>query len=87
MSAENPVETINLNVRAMLAIMRNAGLEVESFKEEGKGVGAGEGKKLRKKRSREADVEESDDVEDDDVVDEILTERCKETRWVKVDIY
>jgi hypothetical protein len=79
MNAENPVETIRLNVRAMLAVMRNSGLEVEAYKEEVEGV-----KRKKDEKVAKGEQAQAEDVHD---VDEILTENCKEERWLRIDIY
>ena len=73
MSAENPVEIIRLNVRAMLAMMRGAGLDVEGYTDEKQG--------RRREKNDELEVEDEDDEDD------ILTDRCKEERWVRVELY
>ncbi|EXJ61818.1 hypothetical protein A1O7_02248 [Cladophialophora yegresii CBS 114405] len=80
MNAENPVETIRLNVRAMLAVMRNSGLEVEAYKDEVESVQ----KKKDEKAPNGGEEAQAEDVND---MDEILTENCKEERWLRVDIY
>lgn len=56
MKSQDPEETIQLNVRAVLSIMRGQGLEVESYN-----------------GGKENDGE-----------DDILTERCRERRFLKV---
>ena len=71
------METIRLNVRAMLALMRGVGLEIEAYEDEAKAV---ERRKAKLAES-EAGEEEIDDV------DMILTEDCREERWLRVDIY
>lgn len=60
MNAESPEETIALNVRAVLGVMRNVGLEVARHR-------------------YKHDQEEEDE-------DEILTDRCKEERFVRVEL-
>ncbi|KIW70129.1 hypothetical protein PV04_02430 [Phialophora macrospora] len=79
MNAENPVETIRLNVRAMLAVMRNSGLEVEAYQEAVERV----------KKNKEEKVANGEQAQEGDVhdVDGILTENCKEERWLRIDIY
>ena len=82
MSAENPVETIHLNVRAILGVMRNSGLEVEALPEN---KPSGRRKRSRNKK-RSTDI--LDDLDADfDLVDDILTDRCKEARWERLDLY
>ncbi|ETI19746.1 hypothetical protein G647_08759 [Cladophialophora carrionii CBS 160.54] len=80
MNAENPVETIRLNVRAMLAVMRNSGLEVEAYKDEVESVK----RKKDDKALQQGEQAQARDVHD---VDDILTENCKEERWLRIDIY
>ncbi|OAP64389.1 hypothetical protein AYL99_00361 [Fonsecaea erecta] len=82
MNAESPVETIRLNVRAMLAVMRNAGLDVESYRADC----VREKKKTQMPPQRDEDDNDDDD-DGDKGVDPILTERCKEERFLRVDIY
>ncbi|KIW31119.1 uncharacterized protein PV07_02797 [Cladophialophora immunda] len=81
MNAESPVETIRLNVRAMLGVMRNMGLDVEGYRDDC----------VREKRKAQAHPRREEEVEDDcdehDRVDPILTERCKEERFLRVDLY
>ncbi|KIX94855.1 uncharacterized protein Z520_09545 [Fonsecaea multimorphosa CBS 102226] len=79
MNAESPVETIRLNVRAMLAVMRNVGLDIESYRDDC----AREKKKAQTPPRRDED-EDYDELEE---LDPILTERCKEERFLRVDIY
>ena len=78
MNAENPVETIQLNVRAMLAVMRNAGLDVEVYRDK---------QDKSEKKCKAEKAEGGDEVEAADEDDQLLTEECKEERWVRVDIY
>jgi hypothetical protein len=75
MNAQEPVETINLNVRAILAVMRGVGLEVEPYRSP-----EADGKK---ERTMDEDEDESENYE---VEDTILTERCKEKRFLPVSL-
>jgi len=75
MNAQEPVETINLNVRAILAVMRGAGLEVEPYRSP-----EADGKK---ERTTDEDEDESENYE---VEDTILTERCQEKRFLPVSL-
>lgn len=105
MNAESPIETIRLNVRAMLAIMRNAGLPVEGHKEDGIDAVSRQKRATteRWRRSIIPPAAEVDDIlseleMDDDAAkqhlhhhyhehDPILTEHCKEERFIRLDLY
>ncbi|KAH0837541.1 hypothetical protein AYO21_05029 [Fonsecaea monophora] len=81
MNAESPVETIRLNVRAMLAVMRNMGLDVEAYRDD-----CVREKKKTQARDRRGTNDDSD-FDEISGVDPILTERCNEERFLRVDIY
>ncbi|EXJ66307.1 uncharacterized protein A1O5_10459 [Cladophialophora psammophila CBS 110553] len=85
MNAESPVEAIRLNVRAMLAVMRNVGLDIEGYFDDC--VREKTEVKVPPRRDDTEAEADGDDGDDDDGMDPILTERCKEERFLRVDIY
>ncbi|KAL2435156.1 hypothetical protein ABEF95_014083 [Exophiala dermatitidis] len=79
--AEDPEETIALNVRAILSMMRGSGLDVEPYKKQ---QATKNTKATAKKGAQAATATGARAEEDDNKEDDILTDRCTEKRFIPV---
>lgn len=78
MKAQDPEKTIELNVRAILAVMRGRGLEVEHFQP----VASASKPKPKPKPKTEQSLEA--ELKEEDIIDAILSQEGVEDRFVKL---
>ncbi|EHY60383.1 hypothetical protein HRR83_000143 [Exophiala dermatitidis] len=78
--AEDPEETIALNVRAILSMMRGSGLDVEPYKKQ---QHATKNTKVKAKKTA-ATTDVGGEKDDKDEEDDILTDGCTEKRFIPV---